>query len=51
MPVVMNAGVLLERLRIAPPGSFNEVDSLLGRSVWRAIPAGSLVDALDAPAA
>ncbi|EIK96541.1 Flp pilus assembly protein CpaB [Pseudomonas sp. M47T1] len=31
----------LEKVRIAPPGSFSTADKALGRSTWRALPAGT----------
>lgn len=34
----------VERLRIAPPGSFDASASLLGRKVWRDLPQGSVLD-------
>lgn len=35
----------VERLRIAPPGSFSSIDELLNRTTWRDIPAGSVLNA------
>ncbi len=31
----------LEKVRIAPPGSFSSPDKAIGRSTWRALPAGT----------
>ncbi|MCL7462313.1 Flp pilus assembly protein CpaB [Pseudomonas sp. NW5] len=35
----------IERLRLAPPGSFSSIDALLNRTTWRDIPAGSVLNA------
>lgn len=34
----------VERLRLAPPGSFSNPDDLVGRSVWRQTPAGTVLN-------
>jgi len=36
--------IAIEALRIAPPGSFAQVDAVLGRSLWRDIPAGTVLN-------
>lgn len=35
------ADLVVERVRVAPPGSFASVDKAVGRSTWRALPAGT----------
>lgn len=35
----------VERLRIAPPGSFSKIEDIIGRTVWRELPAGSVLNA------
>ncbi len=35
------ADVALEKVRVAPPGSFGSADKAIGRSTWRALPAGT----------
>lgn len=37
--------LLEEQLKIAPPGSFSDASKLLGKVVWRDLPAGSLLSA------
>ncbi|TNE89353.1 MAG: Flp pilus assembly protein CpaB [Gammaproteobacteria bacterium] len=34
----------IEILRIAPPGSFSERESLIGKRLWRNLPAGTILD-------
>lgn len=34
----------VERLRLAPPGSFSRPDDLLGRTLWRQTPAGTVLN-------
>lgn len=34
----------VERLRLAPPGSFTKPDDLLGRTLWRPAPAGTVLN-------
>src|SRR5690554_967357 len=36
--------LLIEELRVAPPGSFAEAEPLLGRVVWRDLPAGTVLN-------
>lgn len=36
--------LLVEQLRVAPPGSFAETEPLLGRVVWRDLPAGTVLN-------
>ncbi|MGY4492195.1 Flp pilus assembly protein CpaB [Pseudomonas sp. TE3610] len=35
------ADVAVEKVRIAPPGSFSNLDQAIGRSTWRSLPAGT----------
>lgn len=35
----------VERMRIAPPGSFTDPETLVGRKVWRSLPAGTVLGA------
>lgn len=35
------ADLAVERVRVAPPGSIASVDKVVGRSTWRALPAGT----------
>lgn len=37
--------VTVERLRVAPPGSFSSIDEVLGRSSWRTLSAGTWLSA------
>jgi len=37
------ADLAVERLRIAPPGSYSDIAALIGRKVWRDLPAGTLL--------
>ena len=34
----------VEQLRLTPPGSFNSTEGLVGRRVWRDVPAGSVLN-------
>lgn len=38
------ADLAVETLSVAPPGSFSETAPLVGRPLWRALPAGSVLD-------
>ena len=44
MSAISSEDVRIEQLLIAPPGSFAEVEPLLGRVVWRDLPAGTLLN-------
>src|SRR5690554_138857 len=44
MSRVTTEDVRLEQLLIAPPGSFSEVEPLVGRVVWRDLAAGTLLN-------
>ncbi|EXF45582.1 Flp pilus assembly protein CpaB [Pseudomonas sp. BAY1663] len=44
VPIVAE-DLAVEHLRIAPPGSFARVEELLGRTLWRELPAGSMLNA------
>src|SRR5690606_26730000 len=37
------ADLLVERLRLAPPGTFNDATSLVGKTLWRDLPAGTVL--------
>lgn len=41
-PSVLQAeDLVIEQVRIAPPGSFSDINAVLGRTLWRDMPAGS----------
>ncbi|TBU92100.1 Flp pilus assembly protein CpaB [Phytopseudomonas dryadis] len=46
---ITNEDLAIERLRIAPPDSFASPDALIGRTLWRETPAGTVLNqaALD----
>ncbi len=44
MSVISAEDLLVEELRVAPPGSFAEDEPLLGRVVWRDLPAGTVLN-------
>lgn len=44
MSEISTEDLLVEELRVAPPGSFAEAEPLLGRVVWRDLPAGTVLN-------
>lgn len=44
MTAITAEHLLLEELRVAPPGSFADSETLLGRVVWRDLPAGTVLN-------
>lgn len=44
MSAISAEDLLIEELRVAPPGSFAEAEPLLGRVVWRDLPAGTVLN-------
>ncbi|EZQ17985.1 MAG: Flp pilus assembly protein CpaB [Pseudomonas sp.] len=44
MATISAEDLLVEELRVAPPGSFAESQALVGRVVWRDLPAGTVLN-------
>jgi len=44
MSTISAEDLLVEELRVAPPGSFAESEALVGRVVWRDLPAGTVLN-------
>src|SRR5690554_7126683 len=44
MSAISAEDLLIEELRVAPPGSFADSEPLLGRVVWRDLPAGTVLN-------
>lgn len=44
MATISAEDLLVEELRAAPPGSFADAEALVGRVVWRDLPAGSVLN-------
>src|SRR5690554_2484377 len=44
MSAISAEDLLIEELRVAPPGSFAEAEPLVGRVVWRDLPAGTVLN-------
>lgn len=44
MSEISTEDLLVEELRVAPPGSFAEAEPLVGRVVWRDLPAGTVLN-------
>lgn len=45
MAQISSEDLLVENLRVAPPGSFSDPVELVGRIVWRDLPAGTVLNA------
>ena len=44
MATISAQDLLVEELRVAPPGSFADAEALVGRVVWRDLPAGTVLN-------
>ena len=44
MATISAEDLLVEELRVAPPGSFADAEALVGRVVWRDLPAGTVLN-------